>query len=127
MGVSRALANRHEWTACEVATVKNISTLFTDIVDSTALSMSLSVEESDRLLRTHFGLLRQWVARSGGTEVKSTGDGLMAVFPTASGALACAVAMQQAVELENRMGGPSVGLRVGISAGEATLERGDYY
>jgi class 3 adenylate cyclase/tetratricopeptide (TPR) repeat protein len=110
-----------------VATVKNISVLFTDIVGSTELSMSLSVEENDRLLRTHFALLRQWVARSGGTEVKSLGDGLMAAFPTASGALACAVAMQQSVERDNRMEGRSVGLRVGISAGEATLERGDYY
>ncbi len=108
-------------------TAKNISVIFTDIVGSTELSMSLSVEESDRLLRAHFALLRHCVTRSGGTEVKSLGDGVMAVFPTASSALACAVAMQQAVERDNRTERRSVGLRVGISAGEATLERGDYY
>jgi tetratricopeptide (TPR) repeat protein len=51
----------------------------------------------------------------------------MAVFTTASGALACAVAMQQAVERDNRLERRSVGLRVGMSAGEATSERGDYY
>lgn len=101
--------------------------LFTDIVGSTELSMSLSVEENDRLLRTHFALLRQCVARNGGTEVKSLGDGLMAVFTTASSALACAVTMQQSVERDNRLAGRSVGLRVGMSAGEATFERGDYY
>ncbi len=110
-----------------MATAKNISVLFTDIVGSTELSMTMSVEENDHLIRTHFALLRQCVARNGGTEVKSLGDGIMAVFPTASGALSCAVAMQQAVDRDNRTERRSVGLRVGLSAGEATLDRGDYY
>ena len=110
-----------------MATAKNISVLFTDIVGSTELSMTMSVDESDQLLREHFALLRQCVARSGGTEVKSLGDGIMAVFPTASGALDCAVGMQQAVDRDNRTARRSVGLRVGLSAGEATLDRGDYY
>lgn len=33
----------------------------------------------------------------GGSEIKHTGDGIMASFPTASGALECAVAIQRAV------------------------------
>ena len=63
--------------------------------------------------REHFSILRQAVAEAGGTEVKNLGDGLMVVFASASAALACAVAMQQGVERDNRGREHSVGLRVG--------------
>ena len=51
----------------------------------------------------------------------------MVVFPTASTALACAVAMQQATELDNRTRDVPFGLRVGLSAGEVVDEDGDYF
>ena len=51
--------------------------------------------------RKHFSALRQAIATSGGTEVKNLGDGLMVVFPAASAALVCAVAMQQVVHRDN--------------------------
>ncbi|MBX3287434.1 MAG: AAA family ATPase, partial [Actinobacteria bacterium] len=107
--------------------VVNVSVVFTDLVDSTALASSVSPEEADRLRREHFGILRRAVAEAGGTEVKNLGDGLMVVFATASAALACAVGMQQATELDNRHRDMPFGLRVGLSAGEATEEDGDYF
>jgi hypothetical protein len=59
--------------------------------------------------------------------VKNLGDGLMAVFSSASAALACGVAMQQAVERDNRGREHSVGLRVGLSGGEVVHEDDDYF
>jgi hypothetical protein len=59
--------------------------------------------------------------------VKSLGDGLMAVFRSASRAVACAVAMQQAVEQNNRFSAEPLGLRVGVSGGESSVEDGDYF
>ena len=59
--------------------------------------------------------------------MKNLGDGLMVVFPSASAALACAVAMQQGVERDNRRREHSVGLRVGLSGGEVTREDDDYF
>ena len=55
------------------------------------------------------------------------GDGLMAVFDSASAALACGVAMQQGVEVDNRGRALAVGLRVGLSQGEVTREGSDYF
>ena len=79
-------------------TTQNVAILFTDVVSSTELSQQVSPEEGDELRRTHFSILRQAFAETGGAEVKNMGDGLMAVFDSASAALACGVAMQQGVE-----------------------------
>ena len=108
-------------------TTENVAILFTDIVGSTELSQRLSAEVADDVRRRHFSILRQAITESGGTEVKNLGDGLMVVFNSASAALGCAVAMQQGVDQENRSGSDSVGLRVGLSVGEASNEDGDYF
>ena len=110
-----------------MSTTENITVLFTDLVGSTELSASLSPEASDEVRRKHFSALRKAIATSGGTEVKNLGDGLMVVFPVASAALLCAVAMQQAVHADNATAERSLGLRVALSAGEATKEDGDYF
>ena len=67
------------------------------------------------------------MAASGGAEVKNLGDGMMVVFSATSSALECAVAMQQGVERENRASQTQVGLRIGVSCGEATREDDDYF
>jgi len=110
-----------------VAATENVAVLFTDLVGSTELTAALTRDAADEMRRTHFSSLRQAVTAAGGTEVKSLGDGVMAVFPIASAALSCGVAMQQAVDRDNRDAGPVLRLRVGISAGEVTREEGDYF
>ena len=101
--------------------------LFTDVVGSTELSQRLTAEAADDVRRGHFSVLRQAVAEAGGTEVKNLGDGLMVVFSSASAALACAVAMQQGIERDNRDREHLVGLRVGLSGGEVSREDEDYF
>ena len=103
-------------------TTENVAVLFTDVVSSTELSQKFSPEESDEVRRGHFSILRQALAEAGGTEVKNLGDGLMAVFDSGSAALACGVAMQQGVELDNRGREHAIGLRVGLSQGEVTKD-----
>ena len=82
---------------------------------------------ADELLRAHFSVLRQAIAGSGGVEVKGLGDGVMVVFRSTSAALSCAVAMQQAVHRDNVGARHQLGLRIGLSGGEATMESNDYY
>ena len=106
---------------------ENVAILFTDLVGSTELTAALTPDAADELRRAHFSALRQAITASGGTEVKSLGDGLMVVFPIASAALSCAVAMQQAVDRDNRDAIRVLRLRVGISAGEVTSEADDYF
>jgi class 3 adenylate cyclase len=107
--------------------IENITVLFTDLVGSTRLAAALTPDEADAVRRGHFATLRRAIAASGGTEVKNLGDGVMVVFAAASAALACAVAMQQAVARANAGADQPLGLRVGVSAGEATREAEDYF
>ncbi len=108
-------------------TTENVTVLFTDMVGSTALASTLAPNVADELRRAHFAILRQAVAEAGGTEVKHLGDGLMVVFGAPSGALSCAVAMQQGIDRDNRGRERPVGLRVGLSGGEVSREDDDYF
>ena len=108
-------------------TTQNMAVLFTDIVGSTELSQSLSPDAADEVRRDHFANLRRSLADADGIEVKNLGDGIMAVFTSASAALACAVAMQQAIELSNRDLEHTVRVRIGLSGGEVVYEDGDYF
>jgi len=109
------------------AVTETVSVLMTDLVGSTAMAGRVGPEAAERLRQEHFGLLRGALGRSGGREVKNLGDGLMVVFQSASKALECAVEMQQAVEVRNRRAEQRLGVRIGVSLGEATREDGDYF
>jgi class 3 adenylate cyclase len=108
---------------------ETVTVLMTDLVGSTALADRLGPAAAERVRAEHFGLLRGALRRTGGREVKNLGDGLMVVFAGASPALACAVEMQRAVAARNRTAAADeqLGVRVGVSLGEATVEDGDYF
>ena len=107
--------------------IETVSVLMTDLVGSTAMADRLGAAAAEELRQEHFGLLRGALERTAGREVKNLGDGLMAVFSSASQALACAAQMQQAVEARNRRAEEHLGVRIGVSLGEATAEDGDYF
>jgi class 3 adenylate cyclase/tetratricopeptide (TPR) repeat protein len=101
--------------------------VFTDLVDSTATAARLGPEGAEELRQTHFRLLRGAVTASGGTEVKNLGDGLMVMYSSPSRALSGAVGMAQAIEHHNRSSDEPLGVRIGVSAGEATEEDNDFF
>src|SRR5258707_10880263 len=101
--------------------------VFTDLVDSTATAARLGPDGAEELRQTHFRLLRGAVVASAGTEVKNLGDGLMVMYSSPSRALAGAVGMQQAIEHHNRSTDEPLGVRIGISVGEAVEEDDDYF
>lgn len=103
-----------------------VSVLFTDLVGSTELLSRVGEATADELRREHFTSLRGAIRAAGGREVKNLGDGLMVVFDGAGTALACAVAMQQAMEARPVDAEP-LSIRIGISVGEAESEDGDYF
>lgn len=110
-----------------MASIEHVTVLFTDLENSAAVESALSPDAADELRRAHFGALRKAIRSSGGDEVKALGDGLMAVFATASAGLSSAVSMQQLVALGNTRTEPRLGLRVGLSGGEVTREGNDYF
>src|SRR5215218_2187843 len=94
---------------------------------STAVAVSLATDAADAVRRSHFALLREAVAETGGHEVKNTGDGLMVTFSSVAAALDCATAMQQRVHRQGGADTGPIGLRVGVSHGEATADDGDWF
>jgi class 3 adenylate cyclase len=96
----------------EIATI-----LITDLVGSTALGVRVGPDRAAALRREHFALLREGLSAGGGREVKNTGDGVMAVFPSASGAVRCAVALPQRLASRNRSAGEPLSIRIGLAAG----------
>jgi DNA-binding SARP family transcriptional activator len=103
--------------------------LFCDLVGSTALLTRLGDDAGDEVRRDCYAVFREALATHGGSEIKSTGDGVFAVFPTSvEQAVACGIAMQQGMaSLDMAYPLLKLGLRVGIAMGEATGEEGDWY
>lgn len=109
--------------------VVNVATVFTDLVDSTALATRLGPEAAEELRREHFSLLRGPLSDGDGREVKNLGDGLMLVFDRASAAVAAAVEMQIALDRRNRATPerPPLRVRIGIAVGEADADDDDVF
>ncbi|HAM02265.1 MAG TPA: hypothetical protein DCQ30_08590 [Acidimicrobiaceae bacterium] len=104
------------------------SVLFTDLVGSTELRVRLGEERANTLRRDHDRLLGDVVTSHGGVVVKGLGDGIMATFVSAADAVAAAVAIEQAAEKHGRRRPDEVyEVRVGLSAGDVALEKGDVF
>jgi class 3 adenylate cyclase len=105
-----------------------VTILFTDMESSTALRQRLGDAKAQELVRTHNTIVREALKAHGGSEIKHTGDGIMASFPTASGALECAVAVQRGVaaHVEQHPQAP-LGVYIGVNAGEPIAEEADLF
>ncbi|HEY5625831.1 MAG TPA: adenylate/guanylate cyclase domain-containing protein [Dehalococcoidia bacterium] len=106
--------------------------LFTDVENSTALTDRLGDAKARGLLREHERITREALNEHGGSEVKTMGDGFMASFGSATKALECAVAMQQAFARHNESTEEPINVRIGLNAGEPIAEddpegRGDLF
>lgn len=93
--------------------------VFSDLVDSTALLAALGDDRMEEVRRAHVADVQQAVSNAGGRVVKTLGDGAMASFESALGALRAAAAIQSSVEsLDAANGEIGIAARVGIAAGE---------
>ena len=92
--------------------------LFTDIVGSTDRASELGDRRWKALLGEHDRLVREQLARHGGIEVKTTGDGFLATFDGPARGIRCAIAIGRTVH--------EIGLevRAGVHTGEIE-RRGD--
>jgi class 3 adenylate cyclase len=86
--------------------------LFTDIVGSTAKASELGDAAWTELLARHEQIVRGELEGANGREVKTTGDGVLAVFEGPATAVRCAAAIRAA---SNRQG---LQIRAGIHVGE---------
>jgi class 3 adenylate cyclase len=96
--------------------IKNLAIVFSDIQASTALYERVGDLRALRLVRDHFDLLQEVVARHRGAVVKTIGDAVMAAFGEPERALAAAAGMCRAVGRINA-DGESLLLKIGLHAG----------
>jgi len=92
--------------------------LFTDIVGSTEHARQVGDRRWGELLDLHDRLARELVGQLQGRLVKSTGDGILALFDRPGRGIRCATA------LRDRLRGSGVEIRAGVHTGEVQL-RGD--
>ncbi|GAC1597965.1 MAG: hypothetical protein NVS3B21_23040 [Acidimicrobiales bacterium] len=97
-----------------------------DLVGSTQLRARIGEDAAEALRRDHDRLLTAAVLAAGGVVVKGMGDGVLARFNGAAEAVDAAVTIQQASVELSRIHGP-VAMRVGIGAGDVTVEDGDVF
>ena len=95
--------------------------LFTDVEASTALTQRLGDEGAQELLRGHNTTVRGALDANGGREVKHTGDGIMASFPSA------VAAVSAALQIQGERAGGEVRVRIGLNAGEPIAEDDDLF
>ncbi|MCC7364077.1 MAG: PD40 domain-containing protein [Dehalococcoidia bacterium] len=101
--------------------------VFTDIEGHTAMMQQLGDAAGRDVLRDHERIVREALARHGGREVKSMGDGFMAAFASAQAALACAADLQRSIAAYNATAPHPLRVRVGVNAGEPIAEESDLF
>ena len=89
--------------------------LFTDLVDSTGLAAGMGDRRWHRVLVEHQELVRRQLARFGGREVKTTGDGFLATFDGPARAIRAADAIGAGVRDQG------LEVRAGLHTGEVEL------
>jgi class 3 adenylate cyclase len=95
--------------------------VFTDIVGSTAAAASLGDAGWKEVLGRHFDRARLELDRYRGQEIKTTGDGLLAIFDGAARAVRCAAALCRTASLDG------LELRAGVHTGEVERRPGDLH
>ncbi len=93
--------------------------LFTDLVGSTQLASAMGDRRWGELLDRHFASARRELARHRGTLIKTTGDGMVAVFDGPTRAIRCALSLRDGARTDG------LTLRAGLHTGECVLKSGD--
>jgi predicted ATPase/class 3 adenylate cyclase len=108
-----------------------VTFLFTDIENSTPL-WEKHPEAMKSALANHDSILKEAVESNNGQIIKTTGDGIHAVFSTAQHAIQASLDAQHEFQASKastngETSKVSIRVRMGLHTGEAELREGDYY
>lgn len=93
--------------------------MFSDIVSSTERAVEVGDRRWREELDRHDELVRRELVEHGGREIKTTGDGFLAVFDAPTRAIRCAVAIREGLR------GLGIDVRIGLHTGEVELRGED--
>ena len=102
--------------------------MFTDVVGFSSLTQRDEVLAMI-LLEEHRNIVRRFVPKHNGKEIKTTGDGFLVEFASALEAVRCAYGIQQALHELNseRPREKQISLRIGIHLGDIIQSNGDVF
>jgi class 3 adenylate cyclase len=105
---------------------RDLTFLFTDLTDSTAMYANVGDVAAFDLVRLHFDTLAEVAERNRGKIVKTIGDALMARFTDPADAVRAALEMFGELKEFNRDNASELVLKVGIHRGDAIVVSGRY-
>jgi class 3 adenylate cyclase len=109
-----------------VASSRTNGFLFADLRDYTRYVESHGDQAAVALLEAYRTLVRSAVAEFGGAEIKTEGDSFYVVFPSASSAVQCGLAILRAAADRTEADGAPIRVGIGVHAGE-TVETSEGY
>jgi adenylate cyclase len=109
------------------ATDGTVTIVFTDIVDSTVMLSRLGDTTWVDVIRRHNNVISEVTEAHGGTVVETQGDGSMLAFSSARRAVACARAIQDAIDVAFANYSPPIRVRIGVHTGDAIHEADHFF
>jgi class 3 adenylate cyclase len=100
--------------------------MFTDIEASTPLLAAVGDTAWENLVMWHDRTLRGCFAAHHGEEVDHAGDGFFVAFTAGNDAIACAIAVQRALDDHRREHGFAPQVRIGLHSAAALVNEGKY-
>jgi adenylate cyclase len=104
-----------------------VTIVFTDIVDSTVLTVRLGDHAWLDLLRRHNAVIAEATAKHGGRVVETQGDGSMLAFSSARQALACSRSIQRGISTAFAEDSAPFQIRIGVHTGDALHDSDHFY
>jgi class 3 adenylate cyclase len=109
-------------------TRKQVTLLFTDIVDSSRYWDQFGDVKGRMLVDQHNRLIFPLIEKYRGRTIKTIGDGIMAVFKRPENALKAAIGIQQILQkMRDADAGFLVKVRIGLHTGKAIVEQNDVF
>jgi DNA-binding NarL/FixJ family response regulator len=93
--------------------------MFSDIVSSTERAAQIGDRRWRDVLDRHDELVRKQIGEHGGREIKTTGDGFLALFDAPARAIRCAVSVR------DELRAVGIDVRIGLHSGEVELRGSD--
>src|SRR5512141_3193332 len=106
---------------------RQVAVLFADVSGSTKLYESEGDKAAMEAIARCVDQLRQTAESSAGRVVKTLGDEVMAVFPTADAAAYAASSMQYAIDALPPVGATKLGVRIGFHCGPVIQRDSDIF
>lgn len=104
-----------------------LAVLFADVSGSTSLYERLGDRAALEAVATILDVLRSATGEFEGRVIKTLGDEIMAVFPSAQAAAHCAIGMQNRVAALPPFDGIQLGVRIGLHFGAVVEKGGDVF